>query len=53
MASGNDKGVNEISAGDKNLDDEFKKKTPGTSGSGQRKATKKSSKKKKSKKKKK
>lgn len=55
MASGNDKGVNEISAGEKNLDDEFKKKTPGATGShvGQRKATKKSSKKKKSKKKKK
>lgn len=32
MASGNDKGVNEISAGEKNLDDEFKKKTPGASG---------------------
>lgn len=53
MASGNNKGVNEISAGEKNLDDEFKKKTPGATGSGQRKATKKSSKKKKSKKKKK
>ena len=53
MASGNDKGVNEISAGEKNLDEEFKKKTPGASGTGQRKATKKQSKKKKSKKKKK
>ena len=53
MASGNDKGVNEISAGEKNLDEEFKKKTLGASGTGQRKATKKSSKKKKSKKKKK
>ena len=52
MASGNDKGVNEISAGDKNLDDEFKKKTPGTSVV-KKKATKKTSKKKKSKKKKK
>ena len=29
MASGNDKGVNEISAGEKNLDDEFKKTTSG------------------------
>ena len=46
MASGNDKGVNEISAGDKNLDDEFKKKTPGTSVV-KKKATKKTSKKKK------
>ena len=53
MASGNDKGVNEISAGEKNLDEEFKKKTPGATGTGQRKATKKQSKKKKSKKKKK
>lgn len=53
MASGNDKGVNEISAGEKNLDDEFKKKTPGAKGAGQKKATKKQSKKKKSKKKKK
>ena len=53
MASGNDKGVNEISAGEKNLDEEFKKKTLGASGTGQRKATKKQSKKKKSKKKKK
>ena len=54
MASGNDKGVNEISAGDKNMDDEFKKKTPGA-GVVARKATKKAtkkSKKKKSKKKK-
>ena len=51
MASGNDKGVNEISAGDKNLDDEFKKKTPGTSVV-KKKATKKSSKKKSKKKKK-
>ena len=33
MASGNDKGVNEISAGEKNLDNEFKKVTPGASGS--------------------
>jgi preprotein translocase subunit SecA len=53
MASGNDKGVNEISAGEKNLDDEFKKKTPGAGGAKQKKATKKSSKKKKSAKKKK
>ena len=53
MASGNDKGVNEISAGEKNLDDEFKKKTPGASGNGQKKATKKQVKKKKSNKKKK
>ena len=56
MASGNDKGVNEISAGEKNLDDEFKKRTPGVSGAGrvgQKKATKKQSKKKKSAKKKK
>ncbi|MBR3270219.1 preprotein translocase subunit SecA [Candidatus Saccharibacteria bacterium] len=52
MASGNDKGVNEISAGEKNLDDEFKKKTPGATGSGQKKATKKSKKKKSKKKKK-
>ena len=29
MATGNDKGVNEVSAGQKNLDDEFKKSTPG------------------------
>ena len=52
MASGNDKGVNEVSAGEKNLDDEFKKKTPGA---GVKKATKKQVKKskKKSKKKKK
>ena len=34
MASGYDKGVNEISAGEKNLDDEFKKKTPGAKGKG-------------------
>lgn len=50
MASGNDKGVNEISAGEKNLDDEFKKKTPGASGTTTvkvKKATKKSSSKKK------
>ena len=53
MASGNDKGVNEISAGEKNLDDEFKKKMPGASGNGQKKATKKQVKKKKSNKKKK
>ena len=53
MASGNDKGVNEISAGEKNLDDEFKRKTPGAGGAKQKKATKKSSKKKKSAKKKK
>ena len=45
MASGNDKGVNEISAGDKNLDDEFKKRTPGATSVGQRKATKKATKK--------
>ena len=52
MASGNDKGVNEVSAGEKNVDDEFNKKTPGA---GVKKATKKQvkkSKKKKSKKKK-
>ncbi len=52
MASGNDKGVNEISAGDKNLDDEFKKKAPGSTVV-KKKVTKKTSKKKKSKKKKK
>ncbi len=62
MASGNDKGVNEISAGKKNLDDEFKKATPGASGKAGSKtktgktgvkagAKKKSAKKKKSKKK--
>ena len=45
MASGNDKGVNEISAGEKNMDKEFKKKTPGASGAGQKKATKKATKK--------
>ncbi|MBR3324032.1 preprotein translocase subunit SecA [Candidatus Saccharibacteria bacterium] len=56
MASGNDKGVNEISAGEKNLDDEFKKNTSGvgvkrasTKKSGSKK--KKSAKKKKSKRK--
>ena len=52
MASGNDKGVNEISAGEKNLDDEFKKKTPGATGTGKKKATKKATKKKSAKKKK-
>ncbi|MBR3168937.1 preprotein translocase subunit SecA [Candidatus Saccharibacteria bacterium] len=55
MASGNDKGVNEVSAGKKSLDDEFKKSTPGASGKTGSKtkagAKKKSAKKKKSKKK--
>ena len=58
MASGNDKGVNEISAGKKNLDDEFKKATPGASGnkdekksSVRKKSARKSSAKKKTKKK--
>ncbi|MBO7657455.1 preprotein translocase subunit SecA [Candidatus Saccharibacteria bacterium] len=55
MASGNDKGVNEISAGEKNLDDEFKKTTPGAGAKKAAKATSKhaGSKKKKSAKKKK
>ena len=50
-----EKGVNEVSAGDKNLDDEFKKKTPGAGVKAPsrpaKKSSKKSSKKKKSKKK--
>lgn len=57
MASGNDKGVNEISAGNKNLDDEFKKETSGGSrvktAATRKKTNKSKSKKKKSKKKKK
>ena len=40
MASGNDKGVNEVSAGEKNLDDEFKKATPGEKRSTAKSATK-------------
>ena len=50
-----EKGVNEVSAGDRNLDDEFKKKTPGAGVKAPsrpaKKSSKKSSKKKKSKKK--
>jgi len=45
-----EKGVNEISAGEKNLDDEFKKKTPGARGAAKRPAVKGSSKKSKKKK---
>ncbi|MBQ8985356.1 preprotein translocase subunit SecA [Candidatus Saccharibacteria bacterium] len=55
MASSNDKGVNEISAGEKNLDNEFKKKTPGagvTARTAQKSSKKSTSKKKKSAKKK-
>lgn len=57
MASGNDKGVNEISKGEKNLDDEFKKgttggKTSGAKGSKKKSARKSNTKRKKSAKKK-
>ena len=59
MASGNDKGVNEISKGEKNLDDEFKKNRDGSKDSlngasktgSKKKSARKSSAKKKSKKK--
>lgn len=52
MASGNDKGVNEISAGSKNLDDEFKKGTKVSKNAAENsKKAKKASKKKKMKKK--
>ena len=50
MASGNDKGVNEVSAGEKNMDEEFKKRTPGATGA-KNPSVKKTSTKKKSKKK--
>ena len=53
MASGNDKGVNEISAGNKNMDDEFKKSTSNGAKLASTPVRKKSSKKKKSAKKKK
>ena len=53
MASGNDKGVNEISSGNKNMDDEFKKSTSNGAKLASTPVRKKSSKKKKSAKKKK